>query len=137
MFWLLMRVDRSTWADCKYTQTICEISLDLYQCNVLKTSDMRKIIKYVLLIFGVKLYYFVFLKPFDHVSISFHIFLQKCNTYLNKLSQIGLASLKFFHRNCFSILWIAFNVGFACLVEWNLLFSYSKKTGHDDTQGTE
>ena len=40
MFWLLMRVDRSTWADCKYTQTICEISLDLYQCNVLKASDM-------------------------------------------------------------------------------------------------
>ena len=42
MFWLLMRVDRSTWADCKYTQTICEISLDLYQCNVLKASNMRK-----------------------------------------------------------------------------------------------
>ena len=71
MFWLLMRVDRSTLADCKYTQTICEISLDLYQCNVLKASD-------------VKLYYFVFLKPFDHISISFNIFLQKCNTYLNK-----------------------------------------------------
>ena len=132
MFWLLMRVDRSTWADCKYTQTICEISLDLYQCNVLKASNMRKIIKY-----GVKLYYFVFLKPFDHISISFHIFLQKCKTYLNKLSQIGLASLKFFRRNCFYISWIAFNVVFACLFQWNLLFAYSKKTGHDDTYGSE
>ena len=54
MFWLLMRVDRSTWADCKYTQTICEISLDLYQCNVVKASNMRKIIKYVLLVFVFK-----------------------------------------------------------------------------------
>ena len=54
MFWLLMRVDRSTWADCKYTQTICEISLDLFQCNVLKASNMRKIIKYVLLVFVFK-----------------------------------------------------------------------------------
>ena len=49
MFWLLMRVDRSTWADCKYTQTICEISLDLYQCNVLKASNMRMALNYTIL----------------------------------------------------------------------------------------
>ena len=85
MFWLLMRVDRSTWADCKYTQTICEISLGSYQCNVLKASDMRKNIRY-----GVKLFFF---SSRNHLIPSKYPFIFFCGNVLRFLTNyLKLAS---------------------------------------------